>query len=230
MALDPAESAIAYGVGEANAALAIPVWKRALDLSIGLTALVVLGPVMVAAAVLVRLSGPGPLLFRQTRIGLGGRPFTMLKFRTMAVTPANEERDDNEPIRQELNGDARPNPDSGLFRPAIDPRATGVGRIMRQYSIDELPQLLNVLRGDMSLVGPRPALPAEVALFSPRQRQRHASPPGITGLWQVSGRNRLSTAEMLELDLQYLNRRSLRVDLAILLRTPKAALIDRLTR
>jgi lipopolysaccharide/colanic/teichoic acid biosynthesis glycosyltransferase len=105
-----------------------------------------------------------------------------------------------------------------------------IGRFLRKCSIDELPQLLNVIRGDMSLVGPRPATPSEVDLFTPQQRRRHECPPGITGLWQVNGRNRVSSREMLDLDLVYVERSSLLLDLRILLRTPRAVLLDRYTR
>jgi lipopolysaccharide/colanic/teichoic acid biosynthesis glycosyltransferase len=132
--------------------------------------------------------------------------------------------------RRELAGDPTLVTADGVMKPMDDPRITPVGRWLRRFSIDELPQLLNVLKGEMSLVGPRPALPWEVALFTPEQRRRQRTPPGITGLWQVSGRNRLAMPQMLELDLTYLERRSLGLDLAILARTPKAVLFDCATR
>ena len=153
----------------------------------------------------------------------------MFKFRTMHDAAADDaaERD---LIVRELRGDAVPAADTNLFRPRSDPRVTSVGKFLRLMSIDELPQIFNVLRGEMSLVGPRPALPWEVDLFTIEQRRRHACLPGITGLWQVSGRNRLSSLEMIALDLEYVDRRSLWLDLSILLRTPKAVLLDRHTR
>lgn len=204
----------------------VPRWKRALDLMAGIAALALLSPVMLAAAIAVRVSSRGPVLFRQTRIGLNERPFTMLKFRTMYVDADHGAQ--NALNLRELRGEAVA--EDGLYRLAEDPRITPVGRILRRYSIDELPQLLNLLCGEMSLVGPRPALPWEVALFTPDQRRRHASLPGLTGLWQVSGRNRLSMQQMLDLDLAYVEGCTLGRDIAILLRTPAAVLLDRATR
>ncbi|HMR31264.1 MAG TPA: sugar transferase [Amaricoccus sp.] len=204
----------------------VPRWKRALDLGAGALALVLLAPVMLVAAAAVRLSSPGPVLFRQIRIGLGERPFTMLKFRTMYVDADHAAQ--NALNLSELRGEAVA--EAGLYRLAVDPRITPVGRILRRYSIDELPQLFNLLRGEMSLVGPRPALPWEVELFTPEQRRRHASLPGLTGLWQVSGRNRLSMQQMLDLDLAYVEHCTLGQDIAILIRTPAAVLLDRATR
>jgi lipopolysaccharide/colanic/teichoic acid biosynthesis glycosyltransferase len=152
----------------------------------------------------------------------------MYKFRTMRVT-LDDDGVQNEIVREELEGTAAPDPATKLYRPADDPRITPVGRFLRKCSIDELPQLLNVVRGEMSLVGPRPATPSEVVLFTPQQRRRHQCRPGITGLWQVNGRNRLSSREMLDLDLAYVERSSLLLDLKILLRTPRAVLFDRYT-
>jgi lipopolysaccharide/colanic/teichoic acid biosynthesis glycosyltransferase len=129
----------------------------------------------------------------------------------------------------ELSGNSSPEPLSGLFRPAEHPRVTAVGRFLRRYSIDELPQLINVLRGEMSLVGPRPALPWEVELLNKEQRRRHTVLPGMTGLWQVSGRNQLSSAQMFAIDLEYIDRCSFMTDLKILLRTPRAVILDRHT-
>jgi lipopolysaccharide/colanic/teichoic acid biosynthesis glycosyltransferase len=204
----------------------VPRWKRGLDLAVGVAALVALSPVMLLAAALIRLSSPGPVLFRQTRIGRNERPFTMLKFRTMYVDADHSAQ--NALNLSELRGEAVA--ESGLFRLAHDPRITPVGHWLRRYSIDELPQLLNLLRGEMSLVGPRPALPWEVELFTPEQRRRHDSLPGLTGLWQVSGRNRLSMQQMLDLDVAYVDRCTLSQDIVILLRTPAAVLLDRATR
>ena len=205
---------------------AVPRWKRGLDLAAGLLALAALSPVMLAAAAAVRLTSPGPVLFRQTRIGLNERPFTMLKFRTMYVDADHTAQ--NALNLRELRGEAVA--EDGLFRLVNDPRITPVGQVLRRYSIDELPQLFNLLRGEMSLVGPRPALPWEVEQFTPEQRRRHASLPGLTGLWQVSGRNRLSMQQMLDLDLAYVEHCTLSQDIAILIRTPVAVLLDRATR
>jgi lipopolysaccharide/colanic/teichoic acid biosynthesis glycosyltransferase len=196
--------------------------KRLLDLAIAIPALLAAMPIMLAAIVLVQFSNPGPTLLRQVRIGHRGRAFTMFKLRTMYLQLNDGAfRDFN--IR-ELQGDLRRNKE-GLFRLDDDPRVLPVGRILRRYSIDELPQLINVIRGEMSLVGPRPSLPWEVELYTSEQRRRHDCLPGITGLWQVSGRNRLSMQQMLELDLSYVQRRSLLLDLRILCRTVPAVLL-----
>lgn len=198
--------------------------KRGLDLALGVPAVIVLAPILIVAAALVRLTSPGPALFRQTRIGRDERPFTMLKLRTMHADC--DDRAHREFNVRELVQNAEAGTRDGVYKLEDDPRITPLGRILRRFSIDELPQLLNVLRGDMSLVGPRPSLPWEVALFTPEQRRRHQVAPGITGLWQVSGRNRLSMAEMLTHDLRYVEKRSFRLDLSILLRTPAAVLLD----
>jgi lipopolysaccharide/colanic/teichoic acid biosynthesis glycosyltransferase len=183
---------------------------------------------MISAAALIRLTSPGPALIRQIRIGQNERPFVMFKFRTMY-------RDvDDTPLRQmnirELSGNPTAETSDGVFKLEADRRITRVGRLLRRFSLDELPQLFNVLRGEMSVVGPRPSLPWEVELFTPEQRGRHRWPPGMTGLWQVSGRNRLSMPEMLALDLAYARSQSLRFDLWILCRTPGAILFDRSAR
>jgi lipopolysaccharide/colanic/teichoic acid biosynthesis glycosyltransferase len=219
-------------VGEPHASWAtlepVPPWKRILDLVVGSTALILLAPVMVLAAAAIAVTSRGPILFRQVRVGRGERPFMMLKFRTMR---ANAQTDDGrDALQNELSGSASPDPTTMLFRPSDDPRILPVGRFLRRFSIDELPQLWNVVRGDMSLVGPRPAPPSEVELFPPEQRERHRCPPGLTGLWQVSGRNLVSSREMLTLDMVYVRNRSLALDLRILLRTPRAVLVDRYTR
>lgn len=216
----------AGGASPPVAALRVPWSKRALDLALALPLLVLLSPVLLAGMLLVKLSGPGPILFRQERIGLGGRPFAMLKLRTMQV--GNDDSAFRAFNRKELMGELEPGQD-GLFRLGRDPRITPVGHLLRRFSIDELPQLLNVLKGEMSLVGPRPSLPWEAELYTPEQRRRESVLPGMTGLWQVSGRNRLSIPEMLALDVRYARERSLLLDLWILLRTPRAVLFERNT-
>jgi lipopolysaccharide/colanic/teichoic acid biosynthesis glycosyltransferase len=202
--------------------------KRVFDVVVTVLLLVVAAPVVLGAAALVRVTSRGPALFHQTRIGQDGRPFTMLKLRTMHV-----DSDDNE-FREfntlELLGKSVCRPGDGIFKLDHDPRITKVGWFLRRFSIDELPQLLNVLRGEMSLVGPRPSLPWEVELYTVEQRRRHHCRPGVTGLWQVSGRNRRSMPEMLTLDVAYVESRSLLLDFWILLRTPYAVLFDRNTR
>jgi lipopolysaccharide/colanic/teichoic acid biosynthesis glycosyltransferase len=199
-----------------------------LDLALAIPGLVIAAPVLLASALLVRLTSPGPVLYRQLRIGQGERPFTMLKLRTMRIDC--DDRAQREFNTREILGDADPGTSDGVFKIEQDSRITPVGHFLRRFSIDEIPQLLNVIRGDMSLVGPRPSLPWEVALYTPEQRRRHDCVPGITGLWQVSGRNRLSMPQMLALDISYLKRRSLLLDLWILLRTPYAVLFDKSAR
>jgi lipopolysaccharide/colanic/teichoic acid biosynthesis glycosyltransferase len=198
--------------------------KRTLDLVLGSVAVLLLLPLLVAVGLAVRLSSPGPVLFRQERVGHLGRPFTMLKFRSMRVD--SEDGAHREYVRRLLVEDA-PSADGGRggFKPDFSSRVTRVGRLLRRTSIDELPQLLNVLRGEMSLVGPRPAIPYEVEMFDARQRRRMAVPPGMTGLWQVRGRSRMTMREAIELDLEYVERQSTWLDLLILLRTVPAVLL-----
>ena len=211
--------------------LAVPRWKRILDLVVGSAAFVLLSPLMLLVACLVRLESHGPALFRQTRVGHGGRLFTMLKFRTMYQLSRGEgDFAQREAYYRELAGSAEKDPETELFRPRADPRVTPVGRALRLLSIDELPQLVNVLRGEMSLVGPRPALLWEAQALTAEQWRRHAVPPGMTGLWQVYARNRVSSLDMIRLDLEYVDRLSIWLDLRLLLLTPRAVLFDRHTR
>jgi lipopolysaccharide/colanic/teichoic acid biosynthesis glycosyltransferase len=197
-----------------------PAAKRVLDCVVAACALVVLSPLMVVVAVLVRATSPGPVLFRQIRVGRGRAEFEMLKFRTMRHGCDDAVHRDY--VTKLLRDDAEP--EQGLYKLGSDLRVTPLGRVLRRLSIDELPQLLNVLRGDMSLVGPRPALPFEAELFPDWAAERYAVPPGLTGLWQVSGRNRLTMLQGLDLDVAYVGRRSLVTDLAILVRTLPAVL------
>lgn len=184
-------------------------WKRFLDVFVALAMLAAIWPLFLAVALSVKLSSRGPVFFVQKRVGRGGRRFSMFKFRTMYL---NAEEVRSEVITQS----DRPGVCIKLKR---DPRITPVGRILRRWSLDELPQLFNVLAGDMSLVGPRPALEQEVATFPSYAHRRHDVSPGITGLWQVSGRADIGFEEMIALDLDYVNRSSLLLDAQILLRT-----------
>ena len=196
---------------------------RLFDVVVASIALGILAPIMVIIAVVIRRTSAGPAVFRQVRVGQGQRTFEMLKFRTMQVDC--DESLHREFVTRMLGGDdPRSQPGKGLYKLEADPRITVVGAVLRRTSLDELPQLYNVLRGDMSLVGPRPALPSEVQLFDQRFLRRFDIKPGITGLWQVAGRNRLPMHQALELDLHYVERRSLRLYLEILLRTIPAAL------
>jgi lipopolysaccharide/colanic/teichoic acid biosynthesis glycosyltransferase len=194
--------------------------KRTLDVTLSAVLLVVALPALLVIAVLVRASSPGPVLFRQTRVGRAGAPFRMLKFRTM-----REGCDDSahrEYVRRLLAGEAEAQ--DGLYKLGDDPRVTRVGAVLRRLSLDELPQLINVLKGDMALVGPRPALPFEADLFPDWATPRYLVAPGVTGLWQVSGRNRLTMLEGLKLDVAYVEQRTFGVDVRILLRTVPAVL------
>lgn len=183
--------------------------KQLADRVLGVLALLLLSPVLLAVAVGIRMDSAGPALFRQVRIGRDGRPFTMIKFRTM-VTDAHERRQGLLP-----NNDGN----SVLFKMRDDPRVTRVGRVLRRFSLDELPQIFNVVTGDMSLVGPRPSLPEEVELYEKDVHRRFAVRPGLTGLWQVSGRADLGWADCVRLDLSYVDNWSLSLDLRILGRT-----------
>ncbi|MES9609419.1 exopolysaccharide biosynthesis polyprenyl glycosylphosphotransferase [Actinomadura sp. NPDC000929] len=185
------------------------VLKGLVDRVAALGGIVALSPLLLLIAVLIKMSGEGPVLFRQTRVGRGGREFTVLKFRTMVA--------DAEARRLELL--AANDHDGVLFKIRQDPRVTRVGRRLRRYSLDELPQLFNVLRGEMSLVGPRPPLPDEVAQYGGDVYRRLVVKPGLTGLWQVSGRSDLSWEESVRLDLRYVDNWSLALDLQIMWKT-----------
>ena len=183
--------------------------KRAFDVVVSAVGLLLLAPVFLLIALAVKLTSPGPVLFRQERIGLHRRPFTLLKFRTMCVGA--------EVMLADLR--AQNEADGPLFKLRDDPRITKVGRWLRHYSLDELPQLWNVLRGEMSLVGPRPPLPSEVAAYEDWQLDRLEVRPGITGLWQVSGRSDLSFDEYVRLDLFYIENWSIAYDLFMIIKT-----------
>jgi exopolysaccharide biosynthesis polyprenyl glycosylphosphotransferase len=183
--------------------------KSAFDRTFAAAAVVLLLPVLAAIAVVIRMEGPGPVLFRQTRVGKDGQPFTLVKFRTMVV---NAEQRKPELIR--LNES-----DGLLFKMRKDPRITRVGSWLRRYSLDELPQFVNVLSGHMSLVGPRPALPEEMISYGEYVRRRLAVKPGITGLWQVNGRSDLPWDEAVRLDVRYVENWSFVLDLQILWKT-----------
>jgi lipopolysaccharide/colanic/teichoic acid biosynthesis glycosyltransferase len=192
--------------------------KRAFDLSVAVIGLIVLSPLLAVIAAIVRLTTPGPALFRQVRLGRGRRPFVVYKFRTMYDGSPSEVHE--EYVRKLLTDDQPPaGGPAGLYKLEDDPRITPIGRFLRRTSIDELPQLVNVIRGEMSLVGPRPVLPWEADLIAPTHAQRFQVLPGLTGLWQVSGRSRLTMRQALDLDVEYARRQSLRFDFLILLKT-----------
>jgi exopolysaccharide biosynthesis polyprenyl glycosylphosphotransferase len=191
--------------------------KRALDVALAGAGLVVSLPIMAVAAAAISIDSPGPVLFRQERLGKWGRPFTIIKFRTMVA-------DAEERLERLLSHDEGDGPH---FKMRDDPRVTRVGAVLRRWSIDELPQLFNVLRGDMSLVGPRPPLPREVADYGPSDLCRLRGKPGITGMWQASGRKELTFDDMVRLDRYYIEHWSLRLDLRILLKTVKVVFARR---
>lgn len=196
--------------------------KRLLDVTGSLMALVTLSPVFLGIAVAIKLTSKGPIFFRQARIGQFSRPFTFLKFRSMYVDSNSEIH--KEYVTNYISGKEKATgSEKHIFKITNDPRVTSVGRFLRKTSLDELPQFLNVLRGDMSLVGPRPPLPYEVEKYDTWHRRRILEArPGITGLWQVNGRSRTTFDEMVRMDLRYIEQFSLLLDLKILLQTPKA--------
>jgi len=191
--------------------------KRVVDFAMAFSLLIVLSPVFLLLALLIKLTSRGPVLYRQTRCGLGGRTFTLYKFRSMHPD-ADLRREELEALN-ELDGPA--------FKIRDDPRCTSIGRLMRRFSMDELPQLVNVLKGDMSFVGPRPPLPEEVEKYERWQRRRLRMQPGLTCLWALEGRSRLSFRRWMELDLEYIDNWSPALDWKILLRTIPVVLLGR---
>lgn len=192
--------------------------KRFLDIVLSLAALILLAPLFLVLGVLIKLTSPGPVFFVQVRVGRFGRHFYFYKFRSMYT--------DAEKRKAELLS-RNQSRDGVIFKMKNDPRITPIGRILRKTSMDELPQFLNVLFGDMSLVGPRPPLPSEVQQYSLEARKRLNIQPGLTCLWQVSGRSDIPFGEQVSLDKQYIGSRSLKLDLLILLRTVPAILSGR---
>ena len=192
-------------------------FKRAFDLAVGIAMLVVSSPLWLALFVAVRLDSPGGVFFKQTRVGRRGRLFLLYKFRTMYV---DAERRKAELIAQNETGGV-------IFKMKQDPRITRVGRLLRRSSLDELPQLLNVLKGDMSIVGPRPPVPSEVIQYTPAERRRLDAEPGLTCIWQVSGRSNIPFDGQVRLDVQYIETRSFWRDVWILLKTVPAVLLGR---
>ena len=192
--------------------------KRALDVAASALALAVLAPVFAACAIAIKLDSPGPVLFRQRRIGRGDRPFEVFKFRSMEVDADGRK---NEIASLNFHGGAN---ESGMFKVRRDPRITRVGHFLRRYSLDELPQLLNILRGEMSLVGPRPLIEVEDRQVAGRYRKRLELTPGLTGLWQVNGRSEIPFEEMVNLDYLYVTNWSLWGDIRLLIQTCSAVL------
>jgi len=192
--------------------------NRLLDLVLGIVIPIALLPLMLVIALAIRLDSPGPVLYRQQRVGRAGMTFEMWKFRSMYVGSVDTNH------RQAAAAWFAGNPSPGGYKAKDDARITRVGRALRRTSLDELPQFFNVIRGEMSLVGPRPAIPYELAYYEPAYFERQAVKPGITGPWQVFGRDRLAAPEMMALDLRYVRECSLALDLKILVLTLPALL------
>jgi len=191
--------------------------KRGVDLVLATIALITLFPLILLTALAIKLESPGPIIFKQTRVGKWGKLFTCYKFRSMGI--------DAETRKKELL--THNEVDGPIFKMQIDPRVTRVGRIIRKLSIDELPQLFNVFKGDMSLVGPRPPVPQEVNQYKFDHLRRLDAIPGLTGLQQVSGRSDLSFERWVELDMQYISQQSVRKDIEILLKTIPAVILGK---
>jgi lipopolysaccharide/colanic/teichoic acid biosynthesis glycosyltransferase len=198
--------------------------RRLCDVALAVLLLAALLPMLLVIAGLIKASSPGPVLFRQVRLGQSRRRFSVLKFRTMRSGASEEPHREAIAALVRQGGDPAP---GALQKLTGDPRITPVGHWLRRTSLDELPQLLNVVRGQMSIVGPRPALEYELEHYAPTHFERFRVPPGLTGLWQVSGRSDLSFTEMLDLDAEYARAASATLDARILLRTPMAVLRGR---
>jgi lipopolysaccharide/colanic/teichoic acid biosynthesis glycosyltransferase len=192
---------------------AIPRWKRILDVSLVVAGFPVVAPIAALIVLVVKAVSRGPVLFRQERIGFLGKPFTCFKFRTMRVNAGTTV---HQGYLQSLMQSGRPMTKMDLIG---DPRLIPLGSILRATGLDELPQLINILRGEMSIVGPRPCLPYEYANYLPWQKQRFSSVPGLTGLWQVNGKNKTTFEQMIEMDISYAERKSIWLDLGIMLKT-----------
>jgi lipopolysaccharide/colanic/teichoic acid biosynthesis glycosyltransferase len=194
--------------------------RRAFDIAVAVAAILLLSPLLIAVALAIRLDSRGPALFRQRRVGFQEREFTLFKFRSMRLDadPRGHQEYVTALIKgsEEAPGEGRKN----LYKLAVDNRITSVGRWIRKWSVDELPQLFNVVLGNMTLVGPRPAIPYEVAEYPSWYLERFSVKPGLTGYWQVSGRSERTYEEMVRLDIEYAERRSLALDLSILAKTP----------
>lgn len=209
--------AMAAGDVVLNDTLAYITGKRLFDLAVGLLVFVFVIPIVPLIALMIKLDSPGPVFYRQDRIGRGGRPFRFYKFRSMY----------READRRRTELESRNEQEGPVFKIKADPRITPVGQFLRRSSVDEIPQIINVLRGEMSIVGPRPPLPVEVARYQPWHRRRLDVKPGITCLWQIAGRSQIGFDEWMRLDMEYLRTRSLRTDLAIFLKTLPAVMARR---
>jgi exopolysaccharide biosynthesis polyprenyl glycosylphosphotransferase len=197
-----------------------PAMKRLLDVVLSIMSLILLTPVMLIVALAIKLDSSGPVIFRQTRLGKNGRPFTFYKFRSMYQQADSSVH--QQFVKCLINGDQ-----TSSYKLSGDKRITRMGKFIRKTSIDELPQFFNVLKGDMSLVGPRPPIPYEVAEYKDWHHRRLEVLPGLTGLWQVRGRSLVSFDEMVAMDIDYVEQRSLTLDLSLLLQTIPAVITGR---
>jgi lipopolysaccharide/colanic/teichoic acid biosynthesis glycosyltransferase len=199
----------------------VPVDKRIMDIIISLVLIFFFAPAFIIAAILIKLTSRGPIIFKQTRLGLNGRPFEILKFRTMRT---NMQDDIHRAFMKKVIEKQKASGGGQVFKMKNDPRVTLIGKILRKTSLDELPQLFNVLKGEMSIIGPRPPLAYEVECYKRWQLERLTGLPGITGLWQVSGRNHTDFETMVKQDIEYIRNRNLALDIKILLKTAPAML------
>jgi lipopolysaccharide/colanic/teichoic acid biosynthesis glycosyltransferase len=205
---------VSSGTVHLNTSAVYAVTKRAFDLVVGTFILILLIPILPLIAVMIKLDSRGPVFFKQDRVGEGGKLFKFYKFRSMI-----HEADKNKASLIELNEQEGP-----IFKIRSDPRITNVGRFLRRSSLDEIPQIFNVLKGDMGVGGPRPPIPSEVVNYQPWHMGRLAVKPGITCLWQISGRSQIGFNEWMRLDMEYLKTRSFRTDLLIFLKTIPAVI------
>ena len=196
-------------IEEENISVFYEAAKRVMDIILSFIGLVLLSPILLLVSLFIKIDSKGPIFFKQKRIGINGTEFEMFKFRSMVVNA--EELKAKLEEKNEMSGP--------MFKIADDPRITKVGRFIRKTSIDELPQLWNVIKGDMSLVGPRPSLPKEVAQFEPWMRKRFEVKPGLTCFWQVGGRNNIDFEEWMKLDIKYVKERSLLLDAKLIFKT-----------
>ena len=196
-------------IEEENISVFYEAAKRVMDIVLSFIGLVLLSPILLLVSLFIKIDSKGPIFFKQKRIGINGTEFEMFKFRSMVVNA--EELKAKLEEKNEMSGP--------MFKIADDPRITKVGRFIRKTSIDELPQLWNVIKGDMSLVGPRPSLPKEVAQFEPWMRKRFEVKPGLTCFWQVGGRNNIDFEDWMKLDIKYVKERSLLLDAKLIFKT-----------
>lgn len=199
--------------------------KRCIDIILSVLFLLIVSPTMVIIAILIKIESKGPVLYRSIRIGKNGRSFSIYKFRTMVI--ATDDRKHNEYVRNLLSGELGPEKGGVLFKIKNDPIITRIGKFLRRMNLDELPQFINVLIGDMSIVGTRAALPYEVDQYEDWQKERLSVKPGITGIWQISGRSSITFREMVMLDIYYIKQRSIWLDILIMLKTIPVMLFGR---